>query len=339
MTEPYTIRIFVPDGDPEGAKIVTLMNWTGVGIAFPRSGWPRLSARQEFRRSGVYVLTGAAEGTDDDLPTVYIGQAEEIGQRIESHDSKKDFWDWGYAFVSSGNALNRAHITWLEHALIDRASKAGRCHLDNGIQPKEPGLSESERADTQGFLRELLRILPLLGVRVFEKPTAVASPGDSTTPAPIEIREDTGDTHLLARGTRVKANPPAQPVRARHRALRRPLIGLVELANALEQPVRRRIQPRRQFRNLTAQVRHSGHYTAVLCCRLNCNPIVSYCAIEYQRQCRARRQPRQLARAALTVATRSFAPTPGSRLWSSRIRKTARQATSIQGHFLPRPVS
>jgi hypothetical protein len=23
MSEPYTIRIFVPDGDPEGAKIVT----------------------------------------------------------------------------------------------------------------------------------------------------------------------------------------------------------------------------------------------------------------------------------------------------------------------------
>jgi hypothetical protein len=197
VTDPYTIRIFVPDGDPEGAKIVTLMNWTGVGIAFPRAGWSRLSARPEFRRSGVYVLTGTAEGTDDELPTVYIGQAEEIGQRIESHDSKKDFWDWGYAFVSSGNALNRAHITWLEHALIDRASKAGRCHLDNGIQPKEPGLSESERADIQGFLREMLRILPLLGVRVFEKPTAVASPGESATPGPVEGRADTRDTVIV----------------------------------------------------------------------------------------------------------------------------------------------
>jgi len=39
MSEPYTIRIFVPDRDPEGAKIIELMNWTGVGIAFPRSGW------------------------------------------------------------------------------------------------------------------------------------------------------------------------------------------------------------------------------------------------------------------------------------------------------------
>src|ERR1017187_348033 len=197
MSEPYTIRIFVPDGDPEGAKIIELMNWTGVGIAFPRSGWSRLSERPEFKRSGVYVLTGAAEGTSDELPTVYIGQGEEIGTRIEDHDGKKDFWDWGYAFVSSGNALNRAHITWLEYALIDRATKAGRCHLDNDKHPKEPGLSESEHADTLGFLREMLRILPLLGVRVFEKPTAVVSPGDSVTPAPIENRDDVRDTVIV----------------------------------------------------------------------------------------------------------------------------------------------
>ena len=71
MAEPYTIRVFVPDGDPESVKIVELLNWTGVGIAFPRAAWPRVSTRPEFKRSGVYVLTGTAEGTRDDLPTVY----------------------------------------------------------------------------------------------------------------------------------------------------------------------------------------------------------------------------------------------------------------------------
>ncbi|MEM8722393.1 MAG: hypothetical protein AAGE84_24385 [Cyanobacteria bacterium P01_G01_bin.39] len=39
MPEPFTIRIFVPDGDPEGIRIIDRMNWTGVGIAFPRSEW------------------------------------------------------------------------------------------------------------------------------------------------------------------------------------------------------------------------------------------------------------------------------------------------------------
>jgi hypothetical protein len=195
VAEPYTIRIFVPDGDPEGVKIVELLNWTGIGIAFPRAAWPRVSGRPEFRRGGVYVLTGTAEGKNDELPTVYVGQGDEIGTRIESHYANKDFWDWGFAFVSKGDALNRAHIIWLEHALLERARRAERCHIDNTNQPREPGLSESERADTQGFLRELLRILPLLGVRVFEKPTAVAIPG---TEPPLSGRpSDTRDTVVV----------------------------------------------------------------------------------------------------------------------------------------------
>src|SRR5437899_7680525 len=102
MSEPYTIRLFVPDGNSEGVKIVELLNWTGVGIAFPRSAWTRVNGRQEFRRSGVYILSGAAEGTDDELPTVYVGQGDVIGDRIGSHDVNKDFWDCGYAFVSNG---------------------------------------------------------------------------------------------------------------------------------------------------------------------------------------------------------------------------------------------
>lgn len=181
MAEPYTIRIFVPDGDPEGTKVVELLNWTGVGFAFPRSAWPSVSARTDMSLAGVYVLTGSAEGTDDELPTVYVGQGDEVRARIDAHYSNKVFWDWGYAFVSKN--LNRAHTTWLEHELIDRAVRAGRSHSDNKNSGSEPTLSESDRADTKGFLREILRILPLLGVRVFEKPATVAAPGEGKAPS------------------------------------------------------------------------------------------------------------------------------------------------------------
>lgn len=194
MPEPYTIHIFVLDGDPDGVKIVDRQNWTGWGIAFPRAAWPNILKRPEFTTAGVYILSGAEEGSQDELPTIYVGQGDEIGTRIESHFANKDFWDWGYAFVSKGSALNRAHTTWLEHALIDLARRAEQCHLDNGTRPKEPKLSEWERADTQGFLREMLRILPLLNVRVFEKPTPVAAPGKAVkvlvpTGAPVDLRD------------------------------------------------------------------------------------------------------------------------------------------------------
>jgi len=77
--------------------------------------------------------------------------------------------------ISSGG-LNRAHATWLEHALIQRAIKADRSHLENGTEPQAPQLSEAEKADTQAFLREMLQILPLVGLNAFEIPKAVAAP-------------------------------------------------------------------------------------------------------------------------------------------------------------------
>jgi hypothetical protein len=199
MPEPYTIRVFVPDGDPEGVKVVELLNWTGVGVAVPRTAWQSARGRPEFRSAGVYILAGPPpEGTDDELPTIYVGQADEIASRIDNHDANKDFWNWAYAFVSSNNSLNRAHITWIEHQLLQRAHNAGRCHLDNGNLPREPRLTEAERADTMGFLREMLRILPLLDVRVFEKPIPVATPGTASTRQPVPGRDrDNRDTVVV----------------------------------------------------------------------------------------------------------------------------------------------
>ena len=58
MADPYTIRIFVPDGDPESVRIIDRMNWTGLGIAFPRDKWPSIKNRTEFTNTGVYILVG-----------------------------------------------------------------------------------------------------------------------------------------------------------------------------------------------------------------------------------------------------------------------------------------
>ena len=175
MPDPFTIKIFVPDGDPEGVRIIDKMNWTGKGIAFPRAKWPELCRRSEFSQIGIYILTGYRE-EDDDLPTIYVGQADGIKNRIDAHLKDKTFWDSGVIFVSKSRGLNRAHVTWLEYALIDRAASIGRCRLDNANAPKEPILAEAEKADTEGFLKELLQILPLVGVRAFEPVKVVASP-------------------------------------------------------------------------------------------------------------------------------------------------------------------
>jgi hypothetical protein len=193
MADPFTIRIFVPDGDPEGVRLIDRMNWTGLGLVFPRAKWPDVRLRPEMLRTGVYILRGYV-GEDIDLPTIYVGQADGVRVRIDSHVGTKDFWDWAIVFVSNSGGLNRAHVTWLEHALLKRATEAKRCHLDNGNAPQEPALSEAEKADTQGFLKEILQILPLVGLRAFEFPKAVASPiaSDPTeNKKPLTIKSDT----------------------------------------------------------------------------------------------------------------------------------------------------
>lgn len=178
--DPFTLRIFVPDGDPEGVRIIDRMNWTGLGIVFPRDKWPTTKQRSELSRPGVYILTGY-RSAEDELPTIYIGEGDVLRNRIDSHFQNKDFWDRGIVFTASNNSLNKAHVRWLESALISRAVQAKRCMLDNGTEPQQVGLSEAERADTDGFLREILQILPLVGLRAFEIPKPVATPQATTT--------------------------------------------------------------------------------------------------------------------------------------------------------------
>ena len=170
MPEPYSIRIFVPYGNPEGTKIIDQMNWTGKSIAFPRNEWPEIKNRPEFSKSGIYILIGPSESGNIDLPTIYIGQTQQLIKRIASHYDKKDFWDWCYVFVNSAQNLNQTHLTWLECSLLERAKTTGRANLDNDNSPKLPNIDEAEESDIKTFLNEIYRILPIIDFKIFQSP-------------------------------------------------------------------------------------------------------------------------------------------------------------------------
>lgn len=188
MTKPFTIRIFVPEGDPEGIRIIDRLSSTGKFYAFPRSKWEELRTRAEMGYSGVYFLSGYAN-PEDELPTIYVGQADIIRNRIEQHLKKKEFWDRAVVFVSE-NKLNSTHAKWLEHALIKKALEANRSKLDNGNSPQEPNISESEKAEMNVFLEEIYQTLPLVGIRAFEIPKAIAG-------TQLKTEKDSKDTIVV----------------------------------------------------------------------------------------------------------------------------------------------
>lgn len=181
MTEssqrPFSIRIFVPGGDPDGLRLVEKSNWTGVGVVFNRTNFKQVVGRPEFERTGVYVLVGGSE--DSALPMIYVGEGDPVKERLTQHQQKKDFWDWAVFFVTKDNSLNKAHVQHLEARLYDLAKGAKQCNLDNAQTPAPPTLSEAERADVESFLLDVLSICPLLGLAVFEKTEATRRSTDT----------------------------------------------------------------------------------------------------------------------------------------------------------------
>lgn len=58
MQTPFSLRIFVADGDPDGLRIVEKSNWIGKALVFPRALLPQVKARSELAQTGVYLLLG-----------------------------------------------------------------------------------------------------------------------------------------------------------------------------------------------------------------------------------------------------------------------------------------
>ena len=165
MTKPYSIKIFLPGGDPDGLRTIEKSNWSGAGIVIPRALMGEAKSRRELTRTGVYVLIGPPE--ESGLPSVYVGEGDPIKPRLEQHAVKKDFWTSCIAFTSKDENLNKAHVQYIESRLITFAAHAKRCVLDNGNAPALPSLSEADAADAEGFLLEMLLCFPVLGLGVF----------------------------------------------------------------------------------------------------------------------------------------------------------------------------
>jgi hypothetical protein len=175
---PFSLRIFVADGDPDGLRVVERSNWIGKALIFPRALLPKVKQREELGQTGVYLLLGPRADGEGEM--LYVGEGDPVRPRLESHYAQKDFWNRAVCFTAGGSGqLNKAHVQFLEANLIRLAKAAKRLPLDNGNQPTEPSLSEADRADMQVFLENMLGMLPVLGIHAFEQAAPVAATAKS----------------------------------------------------------------------------------------------------------------------------------------------------------------
>ena len=146
-----TIKIFLVHGDPKRLRTAELSNWTGKAVAGPRSEFEGVIGREESGSSGVYFLTG--NDPESGKPALYVGEAENIRDRVKAH-LEKDFWNQIVYFISKDENLTKAHIRYLEGKLIEQARQANRALVMNG-QSSGAKLPESDREDMEVFLERI----------------------------------------------------------------------------------------------------------------------------------------------------------------------------------------
>ncbi len=160
-----SVRLFLVDGTPQGMRTAEVGNWTGLALVCPRTDLVKLGRRDSVRGAGVYLLVGPSETLSSRL-RVYVGEADDVWARLQSHDNKKDFWTWVLVFVSKDENLTKAHVRWLEAKLVREVQAAKRADIENDVEPGGGHLPEADTADMETFLENIRLLLPVLGIDV-----------------------------------------------------------------------------------------------------------------------------------------------------------------------------
>jgi len=167
MNPKQTVKIFLVEGNPTGLRTLELFNWNGKGVIIPRDRVEASLDRNDLSTQGVYLLIGES---DDGEGMIYIGESENLKDRVRSHNKTKDFWDTAICFFSKDGNLNKAHVKYLEELLIAESKEAGRMKIENGNQPRNTRLAESDEAEVLMFAENIKLILSTVGYAFLKKP-------------------------------------------------------------------------------------------------------------------------------------------------------------------------
>lgn len=161
-----SIRIYLADSTVAGIRYAELVNWTGQAVACPRNRLGELVAWPETSKPGVYLLFEARLG--DAKPQAYIGESENVTERLTTHDRLKEFWNEVVIFTSKDENLTKAHVKYLESTLAEIATQADRYALQNGNTPTESSLPRADRDAMTEFMHNLRMVLGTLGYPILE---------------------------------------------------------------------------------------------------------------------------------------------------------------------------
>ncbi|HOP57232.1 MAG TPA: GIY-YIG nuclease family protein [Bacillota bacterium] len=157
-----TIEIYLPTGDPNKvshARITT----EAIRIVFLQKSEIE-NQRKELERMGCYILVGKDK---DGNNSVYIGETESLYTRLVQHKKEKDFWEAAYTIQNLGGTFDKAHLTFLEQLMIDKAKEVDRFVVHNGNGGKSTTIPESKMNECFIYFETIQTLIKSLGFSVF----------------------------------------------------------------------------------------------------------------------------------------------------------------------------
>ncbi|WP_198947381.1 GIY-YIG nuclease family protein [Megasphaera sp. ASD88] len=166
MTIGKKIELFLAQGTMDGLVTAELSNWNGKAIKIPRTDVLDCE-RDDIRGVGVYFLFCQDEVSGKDA--VYIGEAENVYQRLKQHmaaykaGKEEYYWHTAVCFISS--MLNKALIRYLEDQLVSIAKSCGKYDVLTKTT-YDTWLKEADIASMGEFIENIKVLLGTLGYKV-----------------------------------------------------------------------------------------------------------------------------------------------------------------------------
>ena len=168
MTYGKSIELFLVNGTADSIVTAELSNWNGKVIKIPRIEVAACK-REDITQAGVYFLFCKE---DDDSNSVYIGEAENVKERLMQHlrdyNSEKEKYYWSTAIIFIGRDLNKALIRYLENRFVEIARELKRYLVLTKNTYRNTVMKESQIAAMEEFIENVKVLLGALGFKVLE---------------------------------------------------------------------------------------------------------------------------------------------------------------------------
>lgn len=178
MAYGKSIELFLVNGNADSLITAELSNWNGKAIKIPRIEVASC-IRDDITQAGVYFLFCKE---DDGSDSVYIGEAENVKERLVQHlrdyQSEKEKYYWTTAVIFIGRDLNKALIRYLENRFVEIAKACKRYKVLTKNTYKNTVMKESQIAVMEEFVDNVKTLISALGYKVLEplnKPVVVAN--------------------------------------------------------------------------------------------------------------------------------------------------------------------